>query len=103
MHRRGRTPCSPCRRWSNEVCGSKRTAHAMTELPRLTRADARGRLKRKDSSATELTRAFLDAIARGNAELSAYVLPTPEHALKQAGESDARLSKGEARALEGLP
>jgi aspartyl-tRNA(Asn)/glutamyl-tRNA(Gln) amidotransferase subunit A len=75
----------------------------MKELTRLTLADARDRLKRKDISATELTRAFLDAIARGNAELNAYVLPTPEHALKQAGESDARLAKGEGRALEGLP
>ncbi len=75
----------------------------MTELTHLTLAEARDRLKRKDVSATELTKAFLDAIARGNDALNAYVLPTPEHALKQAGESDARLAKGQDRALEGLP
>ena len=31
------------------------------------------------------------------------MLPTPEHALAQAKASDARLAKGEARPLEGLP
>jgi aspartyl-tRNA(Asn)/glutamyl-tRNA(Gln) amidotransferase subunit A len=75
----------------------------MTELTRLTLAEARDSLTRKDVSATELTKAFLDAIARGNGALNAYVLPTPEHALKQAGESDARLAKRQGRALEGLP
>ena len=31
------------------------------------------------------------------------MLPTPEHALAQAKASDARLAKGDARPLEGLP
>ena len=76
---------------------------AVTDLTKLTLTEAREGLRTKDFSATEITRAFLDAIEAGNAALNAYVLPTPEHALAQAKASDARLAKGEARPLEGLP
>ena len=75
----------------------------MTELTKLTIADARDKLRKKEISATELTRAFVDAIDGANAHLNAYVLPTPELALKQAAESDKRLKAGDARPLEGLP
>ena len=75
----------------------------MTDLTKLTLAEAREGLRKKQFSATELTQAFLDAIEAGNEALNAYVLPTPEHALAQAKASDARLAKGEARPLEGLP
>jgi aspartyl-tRNA(Asn)/glutamyl-tRNA(Gln) amidotransferase subunit A len=88
-----------------EAAGDTRVlaADIMSDLTRLTLAEARDRLQRREVSATELTQAFLDAIERGNGLLNAYVLPTPEHALKQAKASDARLAKGEGRALEGLP
>src|SRR5436190_8396881 len=75
---------------------------AVTELTKLTLADAREGLRRRQFSSTELTRAFLDAIEAGNKSLNAYVLPTPERALAQAKLSDARLAKGDARPLEGL-
>jgi len=75
----------------------------MSELTRLTLAEARTGLKKKQFSATELTQAFVDAIEAGNASLNAYVLPTPEIALRQAAASDARLAKSDARPLEGLP
>lgn len=75
----------------------------MSDLTRLTLADARAGLKKKQFSATELTTAFVEAIVAGNAALNAYVLPTPEIALKQAAASDVRLAKGTARPLEGLP
>jgi aspartyl-tRNA(Asn)/glutamyl-tRNA(Gln) amidotransferase subunit A len=75
----------------------------LSDLTILTLAEARDGLRKKDFTARELTEAFLAAIKSGNAALNAYVLPTPEHALKQAQESDHRLAKGEARALEGLP
>ena len=75
----------------------------MTELTRLTLAEARDGLRAKQFSSTEITQAFLSAIEKGNGALNAYVLPTPEHALKQAKASDARLTKGDARPLEGLP
>ncbi len=75
----------------------------MSDLTRLTLADARAGLKTKKFSATELVTAFVEAIEAGNAALNAYVLPTPELALKQAAASDARLAKGTAGPLEGLP
>jgi aspartyl-tRNA(Asn)/glutamyl-tRNA(Gln) amidotransferase subunit A len=74
----------------------------MTGLTKLTLAEARAGLRKRSFSATELARAFLDVIDAGNAALNAYVLATPEIALAQARESDARLVRGEARPLEGL-
>src|SRR6476661_3693487 len=75
---------------------------AVTELTKLTLADAREGLRRKQFSSTELAQAFLAAIEAGNKALNAYVLATPERALAQAKLSDARLAKGDARPLEGL-
>ena len=75
----------------------------MTDLTSLTLSEARDGLKKKQFTATELTKAFLGAIEAGNAALNAYVLVTPEHALAQAAESDKRLTAGNARPLEGLP
>jgi aspartyl-tRNA(Asn)/glutamyl-tRNA(Gln) amidotransferase subunit A len=75
----------------------------VTDLTKLTLADARDGLVAKKFSSTELTRAFVDAIDKANPHLNAYVLPTPDHALAQAKASDARLAKGDTRPLEGLP
>ncbi len=75
----------------------------MTDLTKLTLAEARVGLGKKDFSAVELTQAHLDAIEKSNGALNAYVLVAGEHALAQAKASDARLAKGEAGALEGLP
>ena len=55
----------------------------MSDLTRLTLADARAGLKKKEFSSTELTTAFVKAIDAGNTALNAYVLPTPEIALKK--------------------
>ncbi len=75
----------------------------MTDLTGLTLAEARDGLKAKTFSATELTKAHIEAIEAANEALNAYVLLTPEAALEAAAESDRRLAKGEARPLEGLP
>jgi len=75
----------------------------VSDLTDLTLAEARDGLKAKSFSATELTKAHIEAIDAANPALNAYVLATPEHALAQAKEADARLAKGEARPLEGLP
>jgi aspartyl-tRNA(Asn)/glutamyl-tRNA(Gln) amidotransferase subunit A len=74
----------------------------VSDLTKLTLADAREELRGKQFSATELAHAFLAAIEAGNKSLNAYVLATPERALAQAKLSDARLAKGDARPLEGL-
>ena len=75
----------------------------MTDLTKLTLSEARDALAAKKVTSTELTQAFINAIEVANPHLNAYVLATPEHALAQAKESDARLAKGNARPLEGLP
>jgi len=74
----------------------------MSDLTHLTIGDIRKGLAGKAFSATELTRAYISAMeaARG---LNAYIVETPEKALAMAAESDRRIAKGEARALEGVP
>ncbi|KUO69121.1 MAG: glutamyl-tRNA amidotransferase [Alphaproteobacteria bacterium BRH_c36] len=76
----------------------------MTDLTKLTLAEARDGLKSKDFTSVELTQAHIEAIEAGNAGLNVYVLPTPEFALEQARASDKRLAKkSKAGDLEGLP
>ena len=75
----------------------------MTDLTKLTLAEARDGLKAKTFSSLELTDAFLKAIEAANPALNAFVLQTPEHARAQARQADKHLASGKARALEGLP
>ncbi len=75
----------------------------MTDLTKLTLAEARAGLAAKTFTATELTKAHLDAIEKANGAINAYVLETPEVALAQAAESDKRIAARKAGALEGLP
>ena len=75
----------------------------MTDLTRLTIADALNRLKAKEIRAVELTDAYLAAIDRANPALNAYVAVTHDKARDMAKASDERLAKGEGRALEGIP
>ncbi len=74
----------------------------MSDLTKLTLAEARRHLRAGDFTARELTEAHLDAMAAAEA-LNAFVAQTPEKALEMADESDRRLAVGEARPLEGLP
>lgn len=74
----------------------------MQDLTDLTLAEARNGLRAKAFTATELTQAYLAAMEAGRA-LNCYVAETPEHALRGAKASDARLANGQARPLEGLP
>jgi len=75
----------------------------VTDLTRLTLAEARDGLIAKEFTAEELARAHINAIEHCNKALNAYVLATPEIALEQARQSDQRIAKGQARPLEGLP
>ncbi len=65
-------------------------------------ADARDAVAAKKISSRELTSAFVKAV-EGARTLNAFVTETPDRALEMANASDARIAKGEARALEGLP
>jgi aspartyl-tRNA(Asn)/glutamyl-tRNA(Gln) amidotransferase subunit A len=59
-------------------------------------------LRSGEFSSVELTSAFLDRIKQHNA-LNAYVTVTEDLALQQAKEADARLAKGNAELLTGIP
>lgn len=74
----------------------------MSELIKLSLAQARDALKAKKISAVELTQAYVDEVEAGT-DLNAYVLPTAAKALNMAKASDAKLARGEGGALEGLP
>lgn len=74
----------------------------MTELTKLTLAEARAKLAAKEITSVELTEAHL-AAAKASDKLNAYVTLTPDAALEMAAASDARIAKGEAGPLEGIP
>ncbi|MEW7977588.1 MAG: Asp-tRNA(Asn)/Glu-tRNA(Gln) amidotransferase subunit GatA [Candidatus Sedimenticola endophacoides] len=54
-------------------------------------------------SSVELTRHFLDRIARYDERLNAYITRTEEAALAGARDADARIAAGEAGPLTGIP
>ena len=74
----------------------------MTALTDLTLAEARDAVRARKISSVELTQAFIGAMEAAR-PLNAYVTETPDRALDMARASDARIAKGEGRALEGLP
>jgi aspartyl-tRNA(Asn)/glutamyl-tRNA(Gln) amidotransferase subunit A len=74
----------------------------MTDLTNLSLTEARDGLRAKDFTATELARAHIAAVEAARL-LNAFVLETPEIALRQAARSDEKLARGEGGALEGLP
>ncbi|CAI2934531.1 amidase [Aminobacter niigataensis] len=75
----------------------------MTDLTRLTIAEAREKLRGKEITASELTNAYVSAIEQANPTFNAYVATTPDKAREMAKASDAKLAKGEGGALEGIP
>jgi aspartyl-tRNA(Asn)/glutamyl-tRNA(Gln) amidotransferase subunit A len=74
----------------------------VSDLTRLTLADARAGLRAKEFSARELALAHIRAIEAARA-LNAFITETPERALEMADEADRRLARGEARPLDGIP
>jgi amidase len=66
-------------------------------------SDLVDRLRGGSISPVELLDAVLDRIARHNGAVNAYVLVLDEQARAQARDSEARIRRGEARPLEGLP
>ncbi|MDQ0504070.1 Asp-tRNA(Asn)/Glu-tRNA(Gln) amidotransferase subunit GatA [Xanthobacter agilis] len=74
----------------------------MTNLTQLTLTEAREGLAEGEFTSVELTEAYLQAMGEAR-HLNAYVLETPEIALKMAKESDARIASGDTGPLEGIP
>ena len=69
----------------------------------LSLAELSAGLKAKKFSSAELTRAYLQRIAKHDKQLNAFVTVADELALKQANAADARIAKGQATALTGVP
>ena len=74
----------------------------MTELTHLSLKAARDGLRARSFSAHELAQAHLAAMECHRA-LNAFITETPERALAMAETADARLARGEAGLLEGVP
>ena len=74
-----------------------------TPLHHQTLAELARGLERRDFSSRELTRHFLDRIARFDGELNSFITVTAEQALAQADAADARRAAGNAAALTGVP
>ncbi|MGV6811694.1 MAG: Asp-tRNA(Asn)/Glu-tRNA(Gln) amidotransferase subunit GatA [Brevirhabdus sp.] len=74
----------------------------MTDLNKLTIAEARDALNKGDITAVELTQSCLDAIEDADA-LGAFVHKTPELAVDRAKAADVRLKQGDAPAMCGIP
>jgi aspartyl-tRNA(Asn)/glutamyl-tRNA(Gln) amidotransferase subunit A len=74
----------------------------MTDLTHLSIEAALQGLEKKEFTSVELTQAHIDAMARAR-NLNAYIVETPDIALKQAKESDVRRASGKAGLLDGIP
>ena len=74
----------------------------MTDLSKLTIADARDAMRKGDFTAAELTEQYLGAIEAAGA-LNAFSTNTPEIARTQATAADARIAKGDAPDMCGIP
>ena len=76
----------------------------MTELYKLSIAEAGELLRQKKISSVELTRAHLDRINAVENRVKAFTLVTDELALKRAEEADRRFSRGDTVSpLTGIP
>ena len=60
-------------------------------------------LAAKSVSSVELTQWYLERIARFNPEINAFITVDPEKSLAQAKAADARIARGEAGPLTGIP
>ncbi|WP_170595967.1 Asp-tRNA(Asn)/Glu-tRNA(Gln) amidotransferase subunit GatA [Ruegeria arenilitoris] len=74
----------------------------MSDLNKLSLAEARDALRNRDVTSVELTEACLKAIDAADV-LNAFVHKTPEIALERAKAADERIKAGDAPAMCGLP
>jgi len=73
------------------------------ELTDLTIHELHDRLKRKEVSSVEATRAVLARIEAVDPRVNAYITVTPEEALAAAEAADRRIAAGEIAPLTGIP
>ncbi|MEJ2642560.1 MAG: amidase family protein, partial [Desulfosarcinaceae bacterium] len=73
------------------------------KLHELTIAQAQAKLRSREISSGELTRAVLERIAAVEPRIDAFITVTADLALEMAAVADARLAKGEGAPLTGIP
>ncbi len=74
----------------------------MTDLTKLKIAEARDALAKGDLTSLELTEAHIKAV-EASSPLNAFIVKTPEIALKNAKAADERIKAGNATAMTGIP
>ena len=74
----------------------------MSDLLKLTSAQARDALSKGQFKAVELAEAYISAMEAARS-LNAYIVETPDKARKMAAASDERIARGDAGPLEGIP
>jgi len=74
----------------------------MTDLIKLTIAEARDLMAKGDLSAKELTEAHIEAVEAFD-DLNAYIEKTSEQALAMADAADAKIKAGDAKGMTGIP
>ncbi|MBI2048697.1 MAG: Asp-tRNA(Asn)/Glu-tRNA(Gln) amidotransferase subunit GatA [Parcubacteria group bacterium] len=72
------------------------------DISKLTIGEARRALDAKEYSAVDLAQSHLDAIAKKNPELNAY-LEVYDDVLDQARAADEQITRGSAKSLTGIP
>ena len=72
-------------------------------MHQLTIAELAKELRKGSFSSVELTRYYLDRIAKLDHTYNSYITVTEEQALRQAAAADALLAKGEGGVLTGVP
>ncbi len=73
------------------------------QLHQLTADQLHGMLLAKQVTSREITESILQRIAEVEDRVHAYITVTPDLALQQAALADARIQKGEATPLTGIP
>lgn len=97
---------NPKNKRDNHIKPSKKRTEVSrgAELTDLTITKAHKGLKKKEFSALDLCRAYLDKIKEKNKEIFAFLTVTEDLAVSQAKEVDEKISKGEnINALAGIP
>ena len=73
------------------------------DLSKITITEARKALDAKEYSALELTNAYLDAIAKKDGEIHAYLEVWTDSAREEAKAADGIIAQGKSKPLTGIP
>lgn len=75
----------------------------MSELIHLGLKEAASKIKARDISSVELTKALLERVEGRNEAINAFITVCGEKALEMAENADARVKEGKGRLIEGVP